>query len=112
MRSDLRHSLAPTGAPLENPIPGDQFKADVMFWAARLEVDPGEVRLVAMKRKWASCSPRGRVTFDAALLSQPEHFRREVIIHELLHLKVPNHGRLFSALLRTHLAATMESTQD
>jgi len=106
VRSDLRHSLAPTSNPLAAPIPTDEFKADVMFWAGRLEVDPGEVHLVAMKRKWASCSPRGRVTFDTALLGQPEEFRREVIIHELLHLKVPNHGRLFSALLRAHLSAS------
>ena len=27
----------------------------------------------------------------------------EVIVHELLHLKVPNHGRLFRALLRAYL---------
>lgn len=63
-----------------------------------------EIHLIGMSRKWASCSTRGRVTFDPALLCQPEAFRREVIIHELLHLKVPNHGPLFSALLRTHLA--------
>jgi predicted metal-dependent hydrolase len=26
-----------------------------------------------------------------------------VIVHELLHLKVPNHGKLFTALLRAYL---------
>jgi predicted metal-dependent hydrolase len=26
-------------------------------------------------------------------------------VHELLHMKVPNHGKLFKALLRTHLAS-------
>jgi predicted metal-dependent hydrolase len=34
-----------------------------------------------------------------------------VIIHELLHLRVPNHGPLFSALLRTHLASTSEGAE-
>jgi predicted metal-dependent hydrolase len=28
----------------------------------------------------------------------------EVIVHELLHLKVPNHGKVFRALLKAHLA--------
>ena len=46
-------------------------------------------------------------TFDTALLHQPAAFRAEVIVHELLHLKVPNHGRLFKALLRSYLAAAM-----
>jgi hypothetical protein len=30
----------------------------------------------------------------------PIAFRHEAIVHELLHLKVPNHGRLFKALLK------------
>ena len=59
-----------------------------------------------MSRKWASCSTRGRVTFANDLLAQPEEFRREVIVHELLHLKVPNHGPLFRALLLAHLSGT------
>jgi hypothetical protein len=38
-------------------------------------------------------------------LRQPAAFRREVIVHELLHLKVPNHGPLFKALLKAYLAS-------
>jgi hypothetical protein len=51
---------------------------------------------------WGSCSTAGRVTFDTDLLTQPAAFRHEVIVHELLHLKVPNHGRLFKAYLGHH----------
>ena len=40
-----------------------------------------------------------------ALLMQPAKFRREAIVHELLHLKVPNHGKLFRSLLRAYLGA-------
>ncbi|NPV73112.1 MAG: M48 family metallopeptidase [Pelotomaculum sp.] len=46
----------------------------------------------------------GRLTFDPALLQQPASFRAEVIVHELLHLKIPNHGPLFKALLKGYLA--------
>jgi len=70
-----------------------------------LEVIPREIHLRPMKRKWASCSSRGRLTFDTDLLRQPAAFRREVIVHELLHLKVPNHGPLFKALLKAYLAS-------
>ncbi len=56
-----------------------------------------------MRKKWASCSTAGRITFSSDLLEQPPDFRRFVIIHELLHLKVPNHGKLFKALLRAHV---------
>jgi predicted metal-dependent hydrolase len=56
-----------------------------------------------MKRKWASCSSIGRLPFDQGLLRRPASFRREVIVHELRHLKVPNHGPLFRRLLRAYL---------
>ena len=105
MRRDARRHTLAAENPLAVPIAAEMFKGEVRYWAHRLEVEPAEIHLVGLSRKWASCSPRGRVTFDTSLLCQPEEFRREVIIHELLHLKVPNHGPLFSALLRTHVAA-------
>jgi predicted metal-dependent hydrolase len=93
--------------PLEEAVPVDLFKAEVQVWAQRLEVTPREIHLRPMKRKWASCSSRGRLTFDTGLLRQPATFRREVIVHELLHLKVPNHGPLFKALLKAYLATDL-----
>ena len=83
----------------------DILVAEVWTWAQRLEVANRirEIHLRPMKRKWASCSSRGRLTFDVDLLRQPARFRREVIVHELLHLKIPNHGRLFRALLKAYL---------
>ena len=88
---------------LEEAVLAAVFKAEVETWARRIGVEPKEIRLRSMKRKWASCSSEGRVTFDTGLLRQPANFRARVIVHELLHLKVPNHGRLFWALLRSHL---------
>jgi hypothetical protein len=105
MRRNTRRHIFTGGEQLASPISAETFKEEVQSWALRLEVKPTGIHLVEMSRKWASCSPRGRVTFDSTLLRQPVEFRREVIIHELLHLKVRNHGPLFSALLRTHLAA-------
>ncbi|GIV25134.1 MAG: hypothetical protein KatS3mg026_0826 [Bacteroidia bacterium] len=101
----MRKAAPSPWVPLEEAVPIDLFRAEVEAWARRLGVTPREVHLRPMKRKWASCSSRGRLTFDTDLLRQPAEFRREVIIHELLHLKVPNHGKLFRALLRAYLAS-------
>lgn len=90
-------------ATLEQSVPRDLFKAEVLAWARRIRVEPKEIRIRSMKRKWASCSSVGRMTFSEELLSQAPKFRKEVIVHELLHLKIPNHGKLFKALLRAHL---------
>ncbi len=90
--------------PLEELIPARIFKSEVLAWARRIGVEPKEIHIRSMARKWASCSSNGRLTFDADLLKQPASFRREVIVHELLHMKLPNHSKLFKSLLRTYLA--------
>jgi predicted metal-dependent hydrolase len=43
------------------------------------------------------------MTVNSELLTKPAELRREVIVHELVHLKVPNHGKLFRALVRAYL---------
>jgi predicted metal-dependent hydrolase len=80
-----------------------RFREDVAAWADRLGVQPSGVYIQKMTAKWASCSASGRVCFSLDLLAQPRPFREVVIVHELLHLRLPNHGRLFKSLLSAHL---------
>lgn len=100
----MKEGAVTTWAPLEDLVPADVFKAEVYAWARRIGVEPREVHIRPMKRKWASCSSTGRLTFSTELLQQQAAFRREVIVHELVHLKVPNHGPLFRSLVRAYLA--------
>ncbi len=79
------------------------FKERVRVWAKRIRVQPTQVRMQHMSRKWASCSTRGWMTFSEDLLREPETFQEYVILHELLHLKVPNHGKLFKSLLSAYM---------
>jgi predicted metal-dependent hydrolase len=41
--------------------------------------------------------------FSSDLLSPDPELWEYVIVHELLHFSVPNHGRLWKALMRAHL---------
>ncbi|GEA18931.1 metal-dependent hydrolase [Moorella sp. E306M] len=100
---DTTSALAPLDK-LEEAIPEAVFRAEVTTWAKRIGVEPKEIHIRVMKRKWASCSSKGRLTFDPELLKQPAPFRAEVIVHELLHLKIPNHGPLFKAMVKAYLA--------
>jgi predicted metal-dependent hydrolase len=76
----------------------DEFKASVRQWAGKIGVSPQRIQLQRMSRKWASCSPAGAVTFSSELLYEPRDFGEAVIVHELIHLIAPNHGRLFRSL--------------
>lgn len=88
---------------LDETVPAEIFRSEVRVWAERIGVTPKEIHIRPMKRKWASCSSTGRLTFSSDLLTQPASVRREVIVHELLHLKIQNHGPLFRALLKAYL---------
>ncbi len=81
----------------------EAFRERVRAWAGRVRVTPAQVRVQRMSRKWASCSSRGWCTFAADLLAESRAFQDYVIVHELLHLKLRNHGRVFRSLLSAHV---------
>jgi predicted metal-dependent hydrolase len=85
------------------PLNADTFRARIERWRIQLRVKPAQIRIQALNRKWASCSSQGRLTFSRDLMLEPVSFQDYVIVHELLHLRIANHGKLFAATLRVHL---------
>ena len=81
----------------------EQFKKDVWRWAEKIRVEPRQVHIRKMKRKWASCSSKGRLTFDMEVLSLSKKRRDEIIVHELLHLRYPSHNKMFHRLMERYL---------
>lgn len=79
------------------------FKQRVRDWSRKLEVEVVWLGVRPMRRKWASCSTNGHLNFNSELLRKSHKFQDYVIVHELLHLRVPNHGKLFKSLMRAHL---------
>ncbi|TYB90004.1 MAG: M48 family metallopeptidase [Kosmotoga sp.] len=86
-----------------------EFKEEVMFLAQDIGVEPKEIQIRKMKRKWGSCSSKGRLTFATALLEKPKDFRLKAVLHELLHLKYPNHGRMFRTMLNNYLEKNLSA---
>jgi predicted metal-dependent hydrolase len=79
------------------------FKARILEWAAKLDVKATAIYIRPMRRKWASCSTAGTLSFNDELISMPRELGDYVIVHELLHFSVPNHGKLWKSLMRAHL---------
>lgn len=80
-----------------------EFKNEVMIIAKKIGVVPKDIHFRRMKRKEASCSSKGRLTFDISLLEEPKEIRYKVIIHELLHLRYHNHSKMFKIMVNTYL---------
>lgn len=81
----------------------EEFKARVLEWASKLDVKATALYVRPMSRKWASCSTAGNLNFNSELLSMDRDLGDYVIVHELLHFFVPNHGKLWKSLMRAHL---------
>ena len=79
------------------------FKNRVHGWAEKLEVNINWLGVRPMRNKWASCSTNGNMNFNAELLDLNQRLWDYVIVHELLHFFVPNHGKLWKSLMRAHL---------
>ena len=79
------------------------FKKRVRYWAEKLEVNMVWLGVRPMHNKWASCSTNGHLNFNTELLELDRDLWDYVIVHELLHFLVPNHGKLWKSLMQVHL---------
>ena len=88
------------------------LKGAVWGWAERMGVTVREVHLRDMRKKWASISTTGRLTLNTELLDLPMALGEFVIVHELVHLLAPNHGRLFRSFMHAYLPDWEERQKD
>lgn len=88
--------------------PTQELRRRALAWAVKLRVNPRAIRVQEMRRKWGSCSSAGTVSLASDLVDQDRRFQDFVIAHELLHLRLPTHGRLFKALMSAHVPGWRE----
>jgi len=63
------------------------------------EIAEPQLRIRKMAKRWGSCTGRGVINLNIELIKAPSHCIDYVMTHELCHLKYPNHGKEFQALL-------------
>ncbi|HZS89535.1 MAG TPA: M48 family metallopeptidase [Chloroflexota bacterium] len=90
----------------------DDLRWAARHWAARMGVRVSQIHLRQMSNKWASISMSGRLTLNTELLDLPRELGEYVIVHELAHLLVPNHGRVFKAFMDAYLPDWREKEQE
>ena len=66
---------------------------------AQLNLPDASLRVALMKTRWGSCTATGTITLNPLLILVPSNLIEYVIVHELCHLKHPNHSKTFYNLL-------------
>ena len=74
--------------------------------------DYSNVRLRLTRRQWGSCSHRGNISLNTALLFLPRHLLEYVIIHELAHRIHADHSKKFWDLVEEHCPSYREDRKE
>lgn len=76
----------------------------IAAWEERLGVTTNRLLIQSMKTMWGGCNPKTRnIRINTELSKKPKQCLDYVILHEIAHLLVPNHGPEFQCLLDQHL---------
>jgi predicted metal-dependent hydrolase len=89
----------------------DDLRWTARHWATRMGVKVPQIHLRQMANKWASISTAGRLTLNTDLLALPRELGEFVIVHELVHLLTPNHGKVFKSFMYAYLPDWEEREQ-
>jgi predicted metal-dependent hydrolase len=72
----------------------------VAQWESRLEVQVNQLFIQRMKTKWGSCNPSNRnIRVNLDLAKKAPECLEYILVHEMMHFFVPNHGPKFVELM-------------
>jgi len=62
-------------------------------------IEMPELQIRALKARWGSCTPSGKIILNVKLMQVPKQYIDYVLVHELCHLIEHNHSKRFYLLL-------------
>jgi predicted metal-dependent hydrolase len=83
----------------------ERLQPFISRWESELAVKTKEWKIKKMKTKWGSCNHEAkRVWFNLELAKVDDYCLDYLVLHELAHLKVRNHGKNYIKILDKHMS--------
>lgn len=74
-----------------------EIRSRCMWFSMMTGYSPASVRITDARQRWGSCNHQGGLNFSWRLIQAPLEIVDYVIVHELVHLRQPDHSRKFWA---------------
>ena len=74
----------------------------ILHHSGVMGVQCSKVQIRRQRTRWASCSSRGTLSLNLRIIALPPYVREYVIVHELAHLKEPNHSPAFWSVVERY----------
>jgi len=65
------------------------------LWSGKIDVQPKRITIKDQKTRWGSCSSKSNINYNWRIVMAPIEVIDYLVIHELCHLRIPNHSALF-----------------
>ena len=75
----------------------------VAYYSQKMGLSPTGIRITTARKRYGSCSGKNSLCFSCFLVNYPDAAIDLVVVHELCHIQVKNHGPAFYALLESVL---------
>lgn len=72
-----------------------RIELELKVVTARLGRRPQRVYVMGQRTKWGNCSARGNLSFNWRLVLAPDDVLRYLVVHEAVHLAIPDHSARF-----------------
>jgi predicted metal-dependent hydrolase len=72
-----------------------EIHAQVETLLARVEKRPRKIAIRGQRTRWGSCTSQGNLSFNWRLIMAPADVLRYMVVHEMVHLDMPNHSDNF-----------------
>lgn len=97
------HEIEQTVIDLYKAIAKEKLTERVRYFASKLVVEPKEIKIADFKGQWGSCTPDGVISFNWQIITAPSSVVDYVVVHELCHIKHPNHSKDFWRMVATQI---------
>ena len=92
-----REDYRPVLEPMMRACAASELPGRLLALAERHALDVARVTVRNQRSRWGSCSRDGNIALNWRLLQMPDAVCEYVLLHELMHLREPNHSPRFWA---------------